>query len=493
MKFIPSILKAAIVVGLSITLFACGSTEGEQVVVEGSTPAPVEAPPPVNPAPPEEPAPVPPEEPAPPPPEEPAPPPPEEPAPPPPEEPAPPPSSPEGQVLFDEDIAKDIRQSIPTDVNIPLGIQATLDVEYLGAFRVEAGGESSSNYAVGTLGYNNDSNSIFMSGHERDYAIAEFEVPIELSLESTPAAIVLAPVLQSYVSLSSKRETGRNTNRVNGLLYYKQNLLVSSEFWYDGSADNLDNLQVFSNANDIATSPFKGMLQIDGAARAAGYMSKIPIELQEKLGSEYLVGWASNYSITSRYSQGPSLYLFDPQEAIDAVLTVDRTINAVPEMVFPFEDGKHLVEGGNESSTNISPIWGPLAAAKYGFIIPGTTLFMAIGTQGGIHSGAGYKITQEDSGILCGGYCAYQNSDYYNYFWLFDINDIVEAEQPWLARPISYGKWSHPYDTAGTKQLLGATYDINNNTLFISIENAGQIGKYDRPPLILAYKISAKD
>ena len=144
MKFIPSILKAVIVVGLSITLFACGSTEGEQVVVEGSTPAPVEAPPPVNPAPPEEPAPVPPEEPAPPPPEEPAPPPPEEPAPPPPEEPAPPPSSPEGQVLFDEDIAKDIRQSIPTDVNIPLGIQATLDVEYLGAFRANAGGESSS-------------------------------------------------------------------------------------------------------------------------------------------------------------------------------------------------------------------------------------------------------------------------------------------------------------------------------------------------------------
>jgi hypothetical protein len=60
-KFIPSILKAAIVVGLSITLIACGSSEGEEVVIESPAPAPVAPPPPVDPAPPppEEPAPAP--------------------------------------------------------------------------------------------------------------------------------------------------------------------------------------------------------------------------------------------------------------------------------------------------------------------------------------------------------------------------------------------------------------------------------------------------
>ena len=285
MKFIPSILKAAIVVGLSITLFACGSTEGEQVVVEGSTPAPVEAPPPVNPAPPEEPAPVPPEEPA----------------PPPPEEPAPPPSSPEGQVLFDEDIAKDIRQSIPTDVNIPLGIQATLNVEYLGAFRALAGGESTSHYAVGTLGFNPNNNSIYLAGHAQQNAIAEFGIPDELSFETNAANVVLAEVLQDYVNILGKKEIGNLNNRINGILYYNENLLVSSEIWYDANANNMDNLQVFTNASDIASSDVKGMLQIEHGAKAAGYMSKLPDNISSAIGSEYLVSLASNHSVTSRY------------------------------------------------------------------------------------------------------------------------------------------------------------------------------------------------
>jgi hypothetical protein len=506
-KFIPSILKAAIVVGLSITLFACGSTEGEQVVVEGSTPAPVEAPPPVNPAPPEEPAPVPPEEPAPPPPEEPAPPPPEEPAPPPPEEPAPPPpeepappppeepapppSSPEGQVLFEEDFAIDIRQSIPTDINLPLGLDATIKAEYLGAFRVNAQGESNSNFAVGTLGYNPNNNSLYLAGHEHHKAIAEFAIPSELSLEQNPRNIIEAAVLQEYVSVLEKNDVGNRTDKVNGILYYEDNLLISSEISYDGNASNMDNLLVFSNAQDVRSSNTKGMLQIESGAKAAGYMSKIPDNLVDTLGARYLVGWASNYSITSRYSQGPSLYLFDPQEAIDAVLTVDRGVSAKPIMVFPLEDGKEMVTGGSSYKSDISPMWGAISQVRYGFIIPGTTIFMAIGSHGGIHSGVGYKITQ-NNGYECGGPCSYEVEDNYNFFWLFDINEMLTAEEPWLVQPISYGKWSHPLDNNGFNQIIGGTFDELSQTLYLSLERAANIGQYDRLPIILAYKIGAK-
>jgi hypothetical protein len=493
MKFIPSILKTAIVVGLSIALFACGSTEGEEAGVDGSTPAPVEAPPPVDPAPPEAPAPTPPpEETTPPPPEEPAPPPPpEEPAPPPPEEPAPPPSSPEGQVLFEEDIAKDIRQSIPTDVNIPLGIQATLDVEYLGAFRALAGGESNSNYAVGVLGHNSDSNSLYMAGHSQHNAIAEFGIPDELSLEEAADNIITANVLQEYTTILDKKLDGNNTDKITGILSYEGNLLVTSEIWYDANGSNRDNLQVFSTEYALSDSSFNGMLQIDGGATAAGYMSKVPAELVNKVGSPYIVGWAANYSITSRYSQGPSLHTFDPQDAINAVIGVDKKIEAIPRMVFPLEPGKELVKDGAKYDLNISPIWGPLSKAKYGFIIPGTDLFMAIGSTGGIHSGIGYKITQ-DNGSLCSGQCTYEADDNYNYFWLFDINDIISADEPWLTRPISYGKWSHPYDKGGRHSVLGASYNGESSVLYISLREAGQVGTYDRPPLIIAYNIKAK-
>ncbi|GAA0413183.1 hypothetical protein GCM10009133_21910 [Cocleimonas flava] len=395
-----------------------------------------------------------------------------------------------GQILFEQDIAEDITQSTPTEINLPLGLQATLDIEYLGAFRALAGGDSSSDYAVGILGHNPDNNSLFMVGHSHHNSIAEFAIPDEFSLAEEASDILKADVLQEYVSILDKRDIGQQTNRIDGILFYKQNLLVTSEIWYDASGTNKDNLQVFSNPNDLASSAFKGMLQIQGGARSAGYMSKIPANLVSTLGSEYLVGWASNHSITSRYSQGPSLNLFDPQDAVDADIAVDNTVAVQPKMVFPFEDGKQIVADSNEYKLDISPIWGPVSKAKYGFIIPGTSLFMAVGSHGGIHSGIGYKITQ-DNGNLCGGPCTYEADDNYNYFWLFDVNDMLTAEDPWLVQPISYGKWSHPYDKAGKHNILGASYDDATSTLYMTLSNAGQVGTYDRPPLILAYKVKA--
>ena len=396
------------------------------------------------------------------------------------------------QVLFAEDIAENLRQSLPKEINIPLGLQAAFDIEYLGAFRVTAGGQSSSDYAIGALGFNPINNSIYMAGHDYHKAIAEFEVPSDLSFEKKVSNIPEATVIQKYVTILDKKDVGKTTNKINGILFYNRKLLVSSEIWYDANARNLDNLQVISNAQNIKSSVFKGMLQLDGGAKAAGYMSKVPEELREKVGAEYLTGWASNYSITSRYSQGPSLYRFDPMQAINAVVTADRTIETNPLMVFPLSKGKQLVEGGNNYTSEISPLWGPIAKVKYGFIIPGTTYFLAIGWHAGIHSGIGYKIKQSN-GRLCGGPCPYNSDDIYNYFWIFDVDDMLAADQPWLVRPISYGKWSHPYDNNSANQVIGGTYDNEKNILYLALNGAGQIGNYDRPPLIISYKVKVKN
>ena len=397
----------------------------------------------------------------------------------------------ETQVLFAEDIEKNIRQSEPNNINLPFGLQASLDIEYLGAFRVLAGGESGSDWAVGTLGFKRDSNSLFMAGHAHHNAIAEFKIPSELSFAPEVADINIAKVLQDYVKVLGKKEAGNTTNKINGILYHNQNLLVSSEISYDGNGSNRDNLQVFSNANNISSSDYKGMLQVEGAAKAAGYMFKVPAEMQDKIGSEYLIGWASNYNITSRYSQGPSLYRFDPNQAVLAMPTVSRVIDTEPLMVFPLKEGQQLVEGGQSYKLDISPIWGPVAKARYGFIIPGTSYFLAIGSHAGLHSGIGYKITQ-DSGGLCGGPCPYESADKYNYFWIFDVDDMLRAEQPWLVQPITYGKWSHPYDKNGRHIVIGGAFDNESSTLYLALSGAGQIGKYDKVPLIISYRVKAK-
>lgn len=393
--------------------------------------------------------------------------------------------------LFAEDIAKEIEQSTPTSLNVPLGLAAKLDITYQGAFRVLARGESSSSYAVGPLAYNKDNNSIFMAGHDHHRAIAEFEIPDELSLDPKAAKIVKAKVLQNYVKALNKNKIGNKTDKITGLLYYQGKLLVNSEIWYDGGGKNKDNLQVISDANDLKSADYKGMLQLEGAAKVAGYMSEVPENLQTALGGNYISGWASNYSITSRYSQGPSMYVFSPEDAINATLDGDRTITTTAKMVFPFKGGKVLVKGGDKYTDDVSPIWSSMADARFGFIVPDTNIFMVIGYQGGLHSGIGYKIVQ-DTGRLCGGGCTKEAKDSYNYFWLFDTTDIINADEPHKIQPFSYGKWSHPYDKDGGHKIIGGTFDTENSRLFLTLKGAGRTGKYDRPPLILSYKITAK-
>lgn len=59
-------------------------------------------------------------------------------------------------------------------------------------------------------------------------------------------------VLQEYVKILNKKEAGNSTDKTNGILYHNQNLLVISEIWYNGSADNPNKLHVFSNTLDIS-------------------------------------------------------------------------------------------------------------------------------------------------------------------------------------------------------------------------------------------------
>ena len=54
--------------------------------------------------------------------------------------------------------------------------------------------------------------------------------------------------------------------------------------------------------------------------------------------------------------------------------------------------------------------------------------------------GIGYELVQED-GNQCGGLCAFGPSIYYNYYWMFDINEILFAHTVSRTRPYVYGIW----------------------------------------------------
>jgi hypothetical protein len=135
-------------------------------------------------------------------------------------------------------------------------------------------------------------------------------------------------------------------------------------------------------------------------------------------------------------------------------------------------------------------LWTVSSSAGYAFIIPGTSTYLVLGHSAGHESGLGYKITQ-DTGHLCGGPCPYVANDNYNYYWLYDVNDMVSVIQgdmePWEVRPYDYGI----FDTIGNKNTLtSAYYDVDDDLLYISLKNGDPIPTYDKPPLFLAYHLN---
>jgi hypothetical protein len=274
------------------------------------------------------------------------------------------------------------------------------------------------------------------------------------------------------------------------MLVYDGALLVNAEQWYNGDANNRDTTVVVDDANQLDGSK-TGLYEMSCRALGAGYMGKIPEQWQSSFaGATHYTGWSSVYSIVGRYSVGPSLYTFDPDDLLFGDVLGNPEVATTPYMTFPFQGGNFLSEGGTGSTglnNPADPMWNILSKGRYGFFVPNSDTFAVMGSSGGVTSGIGYKITQ-NNGNLCGGYCPYDSDDTHNYYWLFDINDMLAAGNTWEPRPYAYGTWDPPFGDSGDHSIIGATLDDENGVLYMALEKAGQVGNYDRPPVIVTFE-----
>ncbi len=368
------------------------------------------------------------------------------------------------------------------------------DLVYQGAFRISSGdfGGSSVNYAVGTLAYNPDNHSIFIAGHAQQNRIAEFSIPELLMKTNVSDLNISTDALQDFRNILGAGTTGNpdGINRITGMYYKNGQLIVNAEQWYDAPGNNRDTTLVVRDAANLAASEIAGYYELQGRAQAAGYISEVPVEWQDKIGSSHITGWSNVYSIVSRYSVGPSLFSFNVNDLLDSTQPFSESVSTTPIMNFPFSGGEYLAPGAQQTSTGptASAVWNTLSRGRYGFIVPNSKTFV-VGSSAGIVGGIGYKIIQ-DNGNLCGGSCPAIASERYNYYWFFDVDEILDASRVSEPRPYAYGKWPLPFDNNGQHSIIGATFDGANKLLYIALGGAGQVGKYDRPPLILGYKIN---
>lgn len=370
---------------------------------------------------------------------------------------------------------------------------------YEGAFRIKASenGISDLNYAQGPIAYNYENHSLFIVGHAHQQAIAEYAIPEIVNSETLSELNMVETPFQVFSDVLSQTADGNpeGIDRVGGLYYVNHGgqakLIVNAYEYYDAPADNTVSTLIVNDANALETTSVSGYYNFEGSppAHSAGWISPIPEAWQEELDGTHITGHSSGIPIISRASVGPSAFAFDINDALNTT----QSIKTTTLLDFKLSNPLHS-DLSNESKTN--DIWTHLSRATYGFIVPGTRTYLTIGSSGGHESGICYKCTQ-DNGNLCGGYCTPEADDNYQYYWLWDMNDLVAVKNgtlnPYDVRPYDHGYFNTPFQANGSKKIGGGTFDPSTGNLYLSVQSGDtEQGTYARPPVIVVYNTNGE-
>ncbi len=386
--------------------------------------------------------------------------------------------------------------SVSTAPAVPLSQLPLLhlsDMEYKGAFRLPAStyGGSSLNYSEGPLEYNSVNNSIFIAGHAHHQNIAEFRVPKIIKSKVLNKLHMASAPIQEFISVLDRATSGnpQSLDRIGGMEFINnangQQLIINAYEYYDAPGDNSQTTLIARDSNNLATTTMDGYHTFQGGAgHTSGWISPIPQLWRPALGGSYITGQSSGIPIISRTSVGPSAFSFS-EAALTGTSAVPNPIPTTKLLDYSLAKPLHT-DLSNTTLTN--NIWTHLSRAVYGFIVPGTRTYLTIGQSGGHNSGVCYKCTQND-GNLCGGYCANDADDYYHFYWLYDVNDLVAVKngtkKSYNVRPYEYGEFPTPFDT---NDFGGGTFDPASNTLYLTVQKADRLqGTYSNPPVVVTF------
>ena len=368
------------------------------------------------------------------------------------------------------------------------------DLTYVGGFRfaTEQSGVSQIAYAEGPVAVGLDGKTIFAVGHAHQQAIAEFAIP-ELVASRNAADFKTAEFVQGFAPVLSRSADGnpQGIDRIGGMQYFKGELIVNGYVYYDAPARTTHTTLVVKDSTKLATSEVAGYYGYSAHAHAAGWISSIPAEWQSTLGGTHITGQSSGLPIISRLSVGPSAFAFDPAQigtrrsgTIPVVKLLDFGLDQ-PLGARSRDAERYLM---NERLDN--DLWTHLSKAAVGFIVPGTRSYLTIGVNGGMATGVGYKI-QRSNEVACDGYCAREPSDYANYYWLWDLTDLVAVKsgkkRSSSVLPYAYGKLEGVDVNGHYGPAVGGTFDDHNGVLYLSLRQGGE-GEW--APVVFAFKVA---
>ncbi|MFT4849773.1 MAG: hypothetical protein ACI83B_002321 [Sediminicola sp.] len=369
--------------------------------------------------------------------------------------------------------------------------------EYLGAFRISLNdfGDSRMGFAQGTFTISAERNSFFIVGHTDHQAIAEFPIPQIKNEKSLKKLSMASTPIQPFYKVLNRGNTGNpeNINRITGLEIIDSELFINGIDFYDAPADNHDTTLILRDPKNLKSSKVHGFFKLQGRAHSAGWISKIPPPWDKRLDASYIFGHASNYSINSRLSIGPTAFVY----YLENFANIDERGGLIPATPLLDFSLNHPLHPDLYNKKGQNDLWTEVSSAMYGFIIPNSDKYLIIGNSGGHESGIGYKIKQTN-GNLCGGPCPKNHNDEQNQYWLWDMNDLNDVKKqktkPYMPKPTAYGKIQLPFQPKATsRKIIGADFDEKNNLLYILIEGVDKLqSKYEAAPLMTVYKYTGE-
>ncbi|WP_052247362.1 hypothetical protein [Alteromonas macleodii] len=359
-------------------------------------------------------------------------------------------------------------------------------LESVGAFRLLEGthGESRAAFAIGKIAVTSDDTSLYLAGHAHHFSVGSYDIAGAFAFGSIDE-LPIAPISQNFVKINPELPYQESATRITGLELHEGRLLVTVDKYYDADVKNKENFLFFENAVDLEKTIQFGFFPLQSRSHSTGWMSKIPAPLAGKFGADYLIGSASNLPINSRNSIGPTFFTWTPPSPKHSI-PLGKNINTSAKLDYslaePLSDDSYNESGNND-------LWTELSTAELGFISPDQQSYIVVGTSGGHHSGIGYKITQ-NNGRKCNGPCAYAHDDYYNYYWIYSIEDILAVHYgeklPSEVAPTSYGKlptYSHEH------LIIGADFNPISNMLYLTIAKAdASQNRFESQPVIVGYE-----
>lgn len=369
-----------------------------------------------------------------------------------------------------------------------------VDFTYQGAFRFSTKiiGHSRMSYATGPFTINSSGDSFFAVGHAQEQALAEFLIPT-LSKSKNPKELAIANPIQKFTHIlkyENRIKNPQKNDRITGMEVIEGELFVNAVEYYDAPGDNTDTTFIVREANNLASSKVDGFFKLRGRAHAAGWISKLPTKWKTEFSASYLMGYANNYAINSRLSMGPSAFV----SYLDNYAGIDESGGMIVNTTLLDYSLKNPLREDLYNTTLKNDVWTDESSAVYGFILPNTDYYLVLGYSGGHKSGIGYKIKQ-NNGNVCGGPCAKDAGDYYNHYWIYDVNDLVKVQQkklkPWQPEPIIYGKLTLPFQPKnGIKRMIGADFDDKNGKLYMLLEHVDHSqSEFEAAPVMIVYDL----